>query len=1185
MKFRQIFQFELKYQLRHASTWIYLSIPCVFPFLLAIFSTPTDDNVYLNSPVYIIFSTVFVGVIWLLTGGAIAGNAATRDLSTLQHPLTYTTPITKLEYFGGRFMAALTLNALAQLAIITSFILAVYIPGVQKGPLGPFRPDAYLTVFFYLALPNAFIATSFQFAAATLNRRAIMAYLVSAVMFPVISVFIGTSATAFTGKKELWELIDVAGISVVASTETWTTFEHNNRVLTFDGMLLWNRVMWLAIALGSLAFTYFRFEFAHVVASTWWRRKKTAAVEQTSESSFTPVTVPSIGRAFGLATQIRQTRSIAWSSFKSIVQSPIGTGVALLLAFHFVVFAQGYLTGANIPTYATAMNLIHIMVKPVSDIQTPLTILTILIAFFAGELIWKERDSRMDKISDIVPVSEWMLFLGKFLGLALTILLWLGMLVIAALLIQVFDGYGNFEIGVFIQTLMGLQFVEYLLFALIAMVIHVVVNHKYLGHVIVLFVLMYMIFHAKLGIEHNLLVYGETPGWRFTDMRGFKPFLIPWLWFKTYWIGWAILFAVVARLFWVRSILDGISSRLKLVGNRLTRPTVLTFGVGILTVLLAGGFIGYNTNVLNDYSSSKEKVTTKALYEKTYSKYKNSPRPTLTASTVQVDIYPGRRNADVHGIYTLVNKTNTAIGVIHVSNGMDAESTSLEVKEAELILNDVRLGFRSFKLNESLQPGDSLQIAFDVHLGVRGFTNQAINPAIASNGSYFINYDWFPSIGYLQARELTNDAARKTNGLAPYVSPSLYDSTIDKTTQFNDLITLKAIVTTDEDQIAVAPGNLVRQWNENGRNYFQYATSAPIRNTYPFFSGKYAVNKSKWNDVDIWFYYHPGHPENVDKFVKGTHDALEYYTKTFGPYPYKHLTLAERSGYTGALNAEPGSIDYGESFTLYNVSNPNTLDIVYFAAAHEVAHQWWGAAQVMPARGEGGIVISETLANYSGLNVLKSTHGEEHVQKLLTMWRNAYEVPRKRDAPPLLQANESFLGYRKGPFAMYALGKYIGFDKINEALKRFATKHNSGIPPLPTSLDLYRELTAVTPDSIKYLLRDLFEKNIYWQLKTEAVEAKQVDSNNWQVSIYLNINKVEVDSTGAEHPLPMNDWIEVGIYSKEDGDPIHLKKYRLKTGKQTLIITVPEKPVRAGVDPYGLLIDLNLEDNTHLVSP
>ena len=57
---------------------------------------------------------------------------------------------------------------------------------------------------------------------------------------------------------------------------------------------------------------------------------------------------------------------------------------------------------------------------------------------------------------------------------------------LGGILIQAFQGYYTFEIGLYLRILFGLKLADYVLFAALAMTIHVVVNHKYLGHILVL---------------------------------------------------------------------------------------------------------------------------------------------------------------------------------------------------------------------------------------------------------------------------------------------------------------------------------------------------------------------------------------------------------------------------------------------------------------------------------------------------------------------------------------------------------------------------------------------------------------------------------------------------------------------------------------------------------------------------
>src|SRR6266700_806174 len=141
---------------------------------------------------------------------------------------------------------------------------------------------------------------------------------------------------------------------------------------------------------------------------------------------------------------------------------------------------------------------------------------------------------------------------GLFLGLTLVLVFWMALLTAAGVLGQMRMGYFNFEIGLYLRILFGFQLIDYLLFAVLIFVVHVVVNQKHLGYLVALVAYGIILFPSILGIEHHLLIYGSDPGWCWSDMRGFGPFLGPWLWFKLYWAAWALLLAVAARLLWVR---------------------------------------------------------------------------------------------------------------------------------------------------------------------------------------------------------------------------------------------------------------------------------------------------------------------------------------------------------------------------------------------------------------------------------------------------------------------------------------------------------------------------------------------------------------------------------------------------------------------------------------------------------
>jgi aminopeptidase N len=465
-----------------------------------------------------------------------------------------------------------------------------------------------------------------------------------------------------------------------------------------------------------------------------------------------------------------------------------------------------------------------------------------------------------------------------------------------------------------------------------------------------------------------------------------------------------------------------------------------------------------------------------------------------------------------------------------------------------------------------------------------------------ANGSHIDSNEWMPVVGYDDDRRLHDQQDRQKYGLPERSArPSLENAATLADKRHVQPIQFEAVISTSENQIAVAPGTLQRTWTSGNRKYFHYVAETPIFNEFAFFSAKYAVKESTWTPpesvvsakpVTIQIYHHPSHLNNIDRMMKSIRASLEFYSREFGPYPHRHFRVIERPGPGRGMHAEPMTIDYPEGYSLMN-PDPEDLDLPYHIMAHEVAHQWWGF-QLAPAPVEGSGLLVESLATFSAMQVVEESLGEDHLQNYLTQMRQEYEVPRSRAAPPLLRSNSRFMNYRKGPFALFALRRYTGKTNVNTALRELLKKHAPSASPLPSTLDLYRELKAVTPDSLHYLLHDLFAANTFWELEAREAVATKNAASNWQVSLSFDARKVTVDSLGTETVIPMNDWVEIGVYSTREGgknpQELYRQLHRIRSGRQTVSIDVTALPGRAGIDPRHLLIDLDIENNTTKIS-
>ena len=226
----------------------------------------------------------------------------------------------------------------------------------------------------------------------------------------------------------------------------------------------------------------------------------------------------------------------------------------------------------------------------------------------------------------------------------------------AGVLGQMRMGYFDFEIGLYLRILFGLQLIDYLLFALLVFVVHAVVNQKHLGYLVALIAYGVIVFPSILGLEHHLLIYGSGPRWTYSDIRGFGPSLGPWLWFKLYWAAWAVLLAVAARLLWARGTERSLWSRLQLARRRFTRATAGVAATAVALILSLGGFIFYNTNVLQSRTVPRPRRRSGAPSTSGATESMRASRsPTLASTNLRVEIYPDRREAEIRGTYVLAN--------------------------------------------------------------------------------------------------------------------------------------------------------------------------------------------------------------------------------------------------------------------------------------------------------------------------------------------------------------------------------------------------------------------------------------------------------------------------------------------------------------------------------------------------
>ncbi len=890
----RIASFELRRRLRMLSTYVYFAIFFAIGFLWiciagGAFTGASVDfgaggKVMINSPTSLLLLMMIGGYLGTIITAAIAGRATYQDIDSGTTSFFYTAPITKLDYLGGRFLGAFLCVMVIYPGLGLGSALAMRMPFIDPTRVGPSMPMAYVAPYLVILLPNLVFTSSIFFALATLLRKMVPVYVGAIVL--VLGYMIASGITADIDNRTAAALLDPFGGQAVSElTRYWSIAEQNVRMIPLTGVFLWNRVLWTGLGLALLALTYARFSFSERGGA---RPKLPAEEPATAPASVgVPAVTLDFSRRASLSAFFQLTRMQLRETVKNVFFLVIVLGGVLLV---IVVGRQSdQLFGTK--TWPVTYEVLEVLGGTFS------IFILVIIAFYAGELTWRERDAGLAPIFDALPIPRWVIFTSKLVALMLVQVLLLAVLMLSCIGLQAAKGYTHFEPRVYAETLFLVRLPTFWFLCCMAMLVHVVVNNKYVGHFVVVLYLVVGIVLPILGFEHRLYRLGSMPRWTYSDMNGFGPFVAPIAAFHVYWGALALLFALAANALWVRGMETGGRQRLALAWSTRSRPAVAA-AIGALVLFVAtGAFIFWNTNVRNEYTTSHERDARQADWEKTYaSTWLDVPQPRIEAVKVACDIFPAERRATTRGTYSLQNESDQPIPriALRVPHGVKIAKLSFGRGEHQTI-DDRRLGFYVFDLATPLQPRETATLDFEVSAENPGFTNDGARTRVVGNGT-FIDSESLPHIGYSDDGELQDDADRHKFGLAPKHLPPAGDprgSMRNYGFPDADWMTFDATVSTSEDQLAFAPGYLDREWTQDGRRYFHYAMSSKILGFYAFLSGRYAVLTDHWSppagampgssDVAIEIDYQPGHEFDLDRMVKSVRNRSTTTPRTSAP--------------------------------------------------------------------------------------------------------------------------------------------------------------------------------------------------------------------------------------------------------------------------------------------------------------
>lgn len=1190
---RHVAAFEWRYQARSPVFWV----GSLIFFLLAFGSVTVDQiqigargNVNINSPFAILQTLAIMSVFAVFIIVALVANVVIRDDETGFAPILRSTSVSKAAYLVGRFGGALA----AALCVLASVPLAIlvgsWMPWLDPEKVGAFHLSHYAYALFAFGLPTLLIVSAAFFALATATRSMMWTYVGAVGTLVLYLVMRGLLRDP--QYDSVSALADPFGLSALSiATKYWTAAERNTQLPALAGPLLANRLIWTGVGLALFAWAYRVFRFEQKPAKA--KKGAAPAAAEAAETATPRSAAPPAPRTDALTRRAQLMRLVRFD-MAFVFRSP---AFFVLLGIGVINSAGGLWFSGE--TYGSgSYPVTRLMVQ---TLQGAFTLMPIIIAiFYAGELVWRDRERRMHEIVDATAAPDWSHLVPKVLAITVVLTASAGVAVLTAIAVQTLKGYFSYDLPGYLLWFVLPTTVAAVQLAVLSVFVQVLVPQKFIGWGVMLVYIVGTIALGTAGFEHNLYNYGGTSPVPLSDMNRMGRFWIGASWFLAYWSAFALVLAVLAHALWRRGTTLALKPRLKQLPARLKGGAGALLGIGLAAWAGMGGWIFYNTNILNPYLPQPEQEALQAELEKALLPFEKLPQPKIASVTLDVQLYPHEARAVTTGRYEIENRSGAPIDRLHVNWFNNWEKLDrLELPGATLEKEYPRYHYRIYRLQPALQPGEKRTLQFQTTVQQRGFGNGAPLTRIVDNGTFLDNTEIAPGIGMTRRPLLTDRAKRRKHGLPPDLRPAkLEDDSARAFNEFDhssDWVTADITVTTDADQTPIAPGYTVSDTTANGRRSVHFKPDAPLNNFFSIQSARYAVQRDKWKDVDLAVYYHPAHAYNVPRMMEAMKLALSMFSERFSPYQFRQARILEFPAYADFAQSFANTIPYSENIGfLSHHTDPEKVDLVTYVTAHEIAHQWWGH-QLVPADQQGASMLVESFAQYSALLVMEKMYGKEQVRRFTKYELDRYLRSRGGEVVeelPLARVEEQgYIHYRKGTLVMYWLREALGEDMVNRAMKKLLAQYAFKPAPYPNTRDFIALLRAEAGPQHDQLITDLLEKITLLDVKvTDASATKRADGK-YEVTLQVEARKLYADGQGKETEAPLDEPFDVGVFTAEPGKAdfkadsvLRFERQRVKTGPQTITLVVDREPRFVGVDPYNKRIDRNSDDNLKRVA-
>ncbi|MEE4246615.1 MAG: hypothetical protein V2I33_14490, partial [Kangiellaceae bacterium] len=601
-------KFEFNYFRKQPSFYVTMLVFFLLPFFAMISDNVQiggSSNVDFNSPHAITQTMLIMCVIGMFLVANFVGGTAVRDVANKMDGIMLSYPTDKVSYLWGRLFGSFLFCLFVFSAVPLGTLIGTFWPTVDAERLGDTQLWPYIWSYLIFVIPN-FLFCSALFYAFAIKSRSMMGMYLGVVAFFILY----NISQALLDDPELIyisTLVDPFGLGAFGeATRYWTPFERNENIISLEGSLLVNRLLWLGVSLAVIVITHLTTDIRKPVTIKTGKQKKVDKTPApTNFSLATPSVSPSIDRLkFFSRTKFEIAQIVKSAPFI----------ILMIMAFFSLsgIYFQddGSFGTSNWPLTRNMAAYIW---------QSFSLMVLIIITYYAGEAVWRERNLGIGDIIESTPIKNWSIYFPKIIALSLIIFTLMITGILFTVLYQVIKSYGNFEWGVYFSIL-SLQFIlPMLMNTVLAVFIQVLSPNKYVGMMLFVLYIISTVVISNLGLEHNMWSFGDTPTVIYSDINQFGHYLTAAFWYNSYWLSFSMVLVVLGFSLWPRGAEYKLKHRFTLL--KLASTPVVTALLFFGFFLGSGGYIYYNTRVLNDFVTQDERRDYQTEYEQKYKQY------------------------------------------------------------------------------------------------------------------------------------------------------------------------------------------------------------------------------------------------------------------------------------------------------------------------------------------------------------------------------------------------------------------------------------------------------------------------------------------------------------------------------------------------------------------------------------